>query len=231
MSHYALAVFCNEPHEEAFRKLLVPYDENNEDFFVFEPVDQAVIGERWKKFHELNPKWTAKDYLKEMWHFDQKTGRFGYWSNPNALYDYYTIGGKDYLFETFEDANPGEFRKKSEVDWRIVDTDEPIPDKITKITRLIEEWEKFSVEGDGLFTPEYYLDRYVNRDYYIDEMLRPLTPYAFIAPDGKLHAPGKVGWFGTSSETVETSREYFREFAEFIAFEPDCYVTVCDCHI
>lgn len=228
MSHYALAVFSTKPNLEAFDELLIPYDENNENFYVFEPVDQSVIGEKWKKFHKQNPKWTAEHYLNAMWHYDKASGSFGYWSNPNAMYDYYTIGGKDYIFETLDHAETDTFRKKSEIDWFRLDLDEPLADRLA---HLCKEWEKRSVEGDGLFAPEYYIERYGDCDTYVEEMLRPVTPYAFITPDGKLHAPGRVGWFGMSSETAETERAYFKEWCDFIKNAPDCYVTICDCHI
>ena len=75
-------------YEDQFRK----YDPKNFGSNYVYPEDSII---RKGKFSELYP--TFEEYM-EGWHGtsarDEKTGRYGYWCNPNAKYDYYTIGGR-----------------------------------------------------------------------------------------------------------------------------------------
>lgn len=56
------------------------------------PEDSVI---RKGKFSELYP--TFEDYMSD-WHGmksrDEETGRYGYWHNPNAKWDWYSIGGR-----------------------------------------------------------------------------------------------------------------------------------------
>lgn len=56
--------------------------------------------------------------------------------------------------------------------------------------------------------------------------------YAVITPDGEWHAPGKMGWFGCSSETSEEMNDWANKYKdEMRKADPDWYITIVDCHI
>lgn len=59
------------------------------------------------------------------------------------------------------------------------------------------------------------------------------APYAVITPDGEWHAPGVVGWFGTSSEDDEEEERWAESFYEdFLGdADPDTVLALVDCHI
>ena len=218
MSHYAIAVFS---YDEDFDRLLKPYNEENEDEFVFEPVSEEEIEERWQNFKKQNPNWEKEDFIKQSYEFHD--GTHGNYYNPHGYYDWYTLDGRDYLFEIKGNEYP-DHPMKSDYDWYRKESFQSEQD-------LIEEWKKYSTEGDGWYKPEYYLERYGTEEQYIKESMRPTLPYAFVTPDGVWHAPGEVGWFAMSDETAESMDKYYEEWRDFIDNGPDCYVSLVDCHI
>ena len=229
MSHYALAVFADRP--EDMDTLLDPYDENNKDEFVFEPVDDEEILREWAKFHEQNPAWKYGDWLLQM--YTLRDGRYGHWYNPHGYYDYYTHGGRDYLFEIRpevlkrceEDGNWPEFFRKSDYEWFANDDPDDREEELRK------EWREYIENGDWFHSAKFYAQRFGTEDHYVEEMLRPTMPYAFVTPDGEWHAPGRVGWFGVSDDTYESQTAYYNAWRKFITEAPDCYVSLVDCHI
>lgn len=75
-------------------------------------------------------------------------------------------------------------------------------------------------------------DFQVPRDEYIAAAVgEVLCPYAYLV-DGEWHAPGKMGWFGQSSDTKSDRRRFVREFNELLDSLPDdTLLTLCDLHI
>lgn len=224
MSHYALAVFCDRQNDEAFFDLLTPYSENNEDEFVFVPVSDEEIKKEWVDFKKNNPSWTPANWLKDSYHYDKKTDRFGNYYNPHGYYDYYTIDGRDCGAELKNGVEWKRRFRKSDYDWFRKPSDEDVED-------YEKQWETYSKDGDGWYKAEYYQENYKTKEQYVKEMTRPWIPYAFVTPDGVWHAPGRVGWFAMSDDTAETRDKYWQEWTDFINNAPDCYVSIFDCHI
>lgn len=231
MSHYAVAVFCDTPASMEFDRLMEPFNEQDEKYFIFDPVSDEEIAERWDKFHKDNPSWEYSSWLDTMFH--SQDGKLGYWYNPHAAYDYYTLNGKDYLFDPLRSAleEAGDdfpyFWKKSQIDWF------KIPEDMEKYDEAFwaKIWAKYSENGDGFYSDKYYRERFGTKQQFIKEMMRPTIPFAFVTPDGKWHAPGNMGWFACSDETAESMDAYWEEWCDFIKNAPDCYVSILDCHI
>lgn len=75
----------------------------------------------------------------------------------------------------------------------------------------------------------------IGRDEFMAEFIDsfcPVTAYAALDDDG-WHAPGKMGWFGCSSDTPEEKSAHDKEFVRrFIKqASPDTTLVVVDCHI
>ena len=233
MSHYAVAVFASQPNEREFDRLLEPFNESDENYFIFEPVNEGELQSDWEKFKKNNPNWAYDDWIKTMWDYNEKLKTYGSFYNPQAKYDYYTLDGKSYMYELKDevfrmigdgDLEYPDFFLKSQLDWF------KRPDKFTE-KELRKRWRKYSEEGDGFWTDKYYIERYGTVEQYVKEMMRPTVPYAFITPDGVWHAPGRMGWFALSDETAETMDAYYQEWEEWINHGEDCYVSLVDCHI
>lgn len=229
MSHYAVAVFADDAE---FDRLLAPYNENNRDEFEFVPVNYEEIVEDFEIFKKDNPAWELDMYI-ENYGYIQKDGQWGYEHNPHGYWDWYSLDGKDYMFDVRDDCTEdpesddwiGYFRK-NDYEW-FKEDGEAVQDGR-------EFWETF-VEGNdpecpSMFRREYYLDRYKTKEQYLKEMSRTI-PYAFITPDGVWHSAGRVGWFAMSNETAEDADRYAAEWEAYIRSDGNPYVSLVDCHI
>lgn len=225
MSHYAVAVFADDPYD--FDRLLAPYNESNKEYYEFVEVPFEQIKQEYEEFKKQNPKWTSRMYLKEFGYI-KEGDKWGKRYNPHGYWDWYTLDGRDGLFERkpeFED-NDDEYLRKSMLDFFAEDEE--------AVAYANEFWQRYIVneESDipGWYDAQYYLDRYKTRKQFVKES-SVTVPYAFITPDGVWHAPGQVGWFAISDETAESWNDYYDEWVAFINSEGDPYVSLVDCHI
>jgi hypothetical protein len=123
MSHFTVLVKVTQEKlaehdgdvELAVRDMLAPYQENNMgtcpgEFLAFNDMTQE-LEERAKKvitadreYGRMNPHVVGKTFLEVMGFDDyadycgykknEETGKYGYWENPNAKWDWYQIGGR-----------------------------------------------------------------------------------------------------------------------------------------
>jgi len=225
MSHFAVAVFSDDGD---FDRLLEPYNEKDEKYYQFFPRTYDEIVERFKRFKLQNPSWTLDMYINQMG-YKCVDGQWGYYQNPQGYWDWYSLDGKDYLFDVKKGAElPDDeyYFRKNDYDW--------YPDDKEAREDAREFWDDFIgetaiAEPPGWWNKQHYLDRYKTREQYIKEMGRTL-PWAFITPDGVWHSAGRVGWFAMSNETVEDSERYAKEWDEWIQSDTNPYVSLVDCH-
>ena len=226
MSHYAVAVFSDDGD---FDRLLAPYNENGEKYYVFEPVGMENIVEKYKKFKQKNPSWTLDMYINNFGYVEHE-GQWGYWHNPQGYWDWYSLDGKDYMFDLKDDVELPDGAwdyRKNDYDW--------YPDTTDDVKESAEFWDRY-IDGDenegypSILNRQYYRERYKTRKQYLKEMSRTL-PWAFITPDGVWHSAGTVGWFAESDETSEDADRYAKEWDAWIASDENPYVNLVDCHI
>ena len=174
---------------------------------------------------------------------DSETGKYGYWSNPNAKWDWYTVGGR---FEGLpcsrgyrkNDCGTGGDAELARLEKMLFSGDKrPYVPSDCDIAKLkdcnfgsdkakyddaIAFWEHH-VEGkpsdrkfdewDTFFKPEWYVDRYGDKETYA--LAESMyTPMTVITPDGQWHEKGEMGWFGVSNETHEEALEWELGFYE-----------------
>ena len=161
---------------------------------------------------------TFDDYMRECEGYrdgkDPETNQYGYWENPNAKWDWYTVGGrwKKWADDTIGGCavRVGEIRFNPELERE-------------KAMRWYEHADKESLEfhlvSKGLSMEEYA------------ELCSNLYFRACITPDGEWHEVGEMGWWGISSETKEEVKEWAASFAGRFLNNPDHVITVVDCHI
>ena len=145
--------------------------------------------------------------------------------NPNSKWDWYKIGGRW----------QGELILKSK----------------KKGLRGAPSFKEMSDGYDGAFVrdidfeamrkrkaTELDPDKKAKKDSFIKEehinRLSQFSTYAVITPDGEWHAPGKMGWWGVSSETPKDERKWRSGYYDrFIkpAIENNWYMVIVDCHI
>lgn len=113
MSHYVVIVRLHQSSvdelglEDALSAIMRPYYEQGEpsdDFMEFQDCTEEVEGE-WNDLHKEQSTGTdsratidkyssLERYATEYHGYHEYDGRYGYWSNPNAKWDWYQIGGR-----------------------------------------------------------------------------------------------------------------------------------------
>lgn len=196
----------------------------------------------YKSFDDYMTEWCGEER-------DKETGRFGYWENPNAKWDWWMFGGRwrgrlrahngsrfdmpkpwSSVLDTFK-YKDGYFDQARLGDI-VFDIDKELYD------RAVIQW-KVDVEGDEIdgvepsfYSAKYFKNQYGTRDNYA---LCESTQWwrAVITPDGEWHEVGEMLWWGISTEENGAIVEWAKEFkARFIDPYPDNYLlTVVDCHI
>lgn len=158
---------------------------------------------------------TFEDYMREYLNEDRdaETGRYGYWENPNAKWDWYEEGGR--FMQFCREALGGSCVRVGEIKFD--------PEKERR--KAEEEWEE---QKDS---PLWQLMcRGLSKEQYI-ESAGYLSFRACVTPDGEWHEVGEMGWWGMSSETADELLEWEAHFAERFLGDPNLTLTVVDCHI
>jgi hypothetical protein len=195
-------------------------------------------------------------FMKEWAGYERnEEGKYGYWENPNAKWDWYQIGGRwSGLLKLKNNAESGEYGKRSWTNKNtIISGNKADSAKIKDIDFSIDKkeyveslrfWE-LVVEGDtpknteekriienNFYKPEYYSNRYDNKEEYA-RLSSEFSTYAVITPDGIWHSKGEMGWWACGSETDEEAKAWNKSFKKrFInTADPEWILTVVDCHI
>lgn len=206
MSHFPVLVLSRP--SQSVDELLIPYMEN-------------CCAEPPVEFMEF--------YEDEECDVDERTGKRGYWQNPNAKWDWWVIGGRFSgllrMKRSRQTCNTAEMRDVStERDERVYRT------ALNEFNRYLagEKVESFYLTT---YKREYVIDRYGSAEFYAREQ-SDFWFRAVVTPDGEWHEVGKMGWWGISSETGEQFRDWVEHFNErFVGPYLDCIATVVDCHI
>ena len=84
----------------------------------------------------------------------------------------------------------------------------------------------------SFYSEEYLKRKYPTEEEYIKNFEQFYT-YAVLTPDGEWHEPGTMGWWGISNATPEQEVEFEKNYEEkFIkTANPECKLTIVDCHI
>lgn len=136
---------------------------------------------------------------------DPKTGKYGYWENPNKKWDWWEVGGRwsDSLYSKSLQAWTNG-AKIYDIDW----------DYMHKLRK--EEAEKYWEKSQDI--KEYFKN------------LEGFNTHAVITPDGKWHENGEMGWFGiVSNEKKDWNEKYFDTFIKDTC--PEYFIIIVDCHI
>ena len=208
MSHFTVAVFCNDPNE--VEEKLAPFVEEvseGDEYAEFCDCTKEVEAEWKKKGGSDNPKEIAAqkalgtfgkyesiDELADRYFgYIMKDGRYGHFHNPNAQWDWYVIGGRW----------TGELATKS-----VTSKSPPKQCDSAKIKDI--DFNHISAEsGEGCW-----------------------RTFAMINLDGEWHDQGKMGWFGISDATTDSVKAFIDNFYKYIeSIDPNTYLVIVDCHI
>lgn len=247
MSHFTVAVLSYDPND--VDDLLAPFDESpsNEEYLEFDPVDedeyrsdyetgtsQTGNGDIETSFVSYKVKYpTFNAFMEEGNGLSRNDeGAYGYYTNPNAKWDWWVIGGRwDGLLRLKNGGSSNQARVRD------VDVS-PDPAAYAKAIRF---WEVY-VEGQPLaegeedltrhvfYKPEYYVNQYGTKEKYAHSQAA-FGAWAILTADGEWNETGAMGWFGMSDATQESRNKYETAFRQLIEENPDLYITIVDCHI
>ena len=208
MSHFSVAVFSQTPGD--VEELLAPFIEQvDADSPYAEFVGNADCD------------------------FNEAAKAKGYWRNPNARWDWRETGGR---WRGLLRLRPGKSGYTAPLDrWHrdfvypphccdaalVADCDfSPREAQIRQAARM---WEVV-VEGDkprenenffNLWKPEYYLERYGDKETFIRRE-SAFSTFAFVTAEGEWHEQGRMGWFGMDDATNESIRQYEEKFQLYL---------------
>jgi hypothetical protein len=184
---------------------------------------------------------------------DKKTGKCGFWYNPNAKWDWYQIGGRWSGSIKLKNGHCGNLGEKSWANERV-----EIPENMTdqalvkdcdfsmnqeEYNKAIRFWEvvidhselKNGESNDDFTTfyrESYYTNKYKTKEDYAKHCAS-FTTFAFVTDNGEWNEEGSMGWFGCSDTTNESLKSYQSTFEEYLKYaeQNDLYITIVDCHI
>lgn len=186
---------------------------------------------------------TFDDYMRD-WNGEEKdpdTGKYGYWENPNAKWDWYQVGGR---WRGQVRATCGGVAKADQSPYEngcydlaklrnlIWERDEAAAKRAENEWRSWVDGEDIEGVGQSFWNSKYYIYQFGDREGYV-LCESSMWWRAVVTPDGKWHEVGEMGWFGMSIESNGEIVEWAKNFKErFIdPCDPDCLLTVVDCHI
>ncbi len=143
--------------------------------------------------------------------------------NPNAKYDWYTIGGRwaNYFPMKGSDAFYSTIRIK-DIDWEKMDD-------ITRQERAVE-FKQFVANPNGhmdILSNGYH--KGMTEEEFVDLPISH-APFA-ILHEGNWYERGEVRWYGQSSDNV-SAEDWDKQFKHIInSLSPEDVVAIVDCHI
>ena len=191
--HFSGQVFIKQkekPTEDDLYPILEQYWEqtNNQKYLKFHDCTDEV-NEKWQELKDSGEYRDMDDLASEYFGYEKKGKLYGYVSNPEAHWDWFSIGGR-------WDSGNNVVKAK---DFKF---DEPTPEerenlKLTwKLLTCKDEWnEKQKAQAESLgitiriYKPEYYIERYGDEDTYIENQGKNY-PYCFVDTNGDWHEPG-----------------------------------------
>lgn len=224
MSHFTVGVLIDKNGKE-LEELLAPYQENNmgdcpKEYLEFNDCTDEVLNswEEHKKDYEDIDTFAYEYYGYKK---DVETGKYGYWENPNAKWDWYVIGGRWRNSLLKKDGTRCNYSELKNIDW------ETMRDLAAK-----EAEKTWDANPQGIERYFSGIEKNDTRESYIKRESE-FSTYAVITPDGEWHSKGKMGWFGISSETEEESNEWSNSFYDTFIKNADTelVLVIVDCHI
>jgi hypothetical protein len=193
------------------------------------------------------------------WHgySEIENGRIGCYTNPNAQWDWWSVGGRWSNFLSLKDGTKADDAKKADIDFdgmRQEEADKAAKtyDQVAAITngRGWTSWEQARDDRDDIDDARKFyngqqviidikekfdhpfMDKDVflqSREDYVDSMKRKaITTFATLV-DGKWAAKGEMGWWACVSDEVS---DWPTDFQRIIDSVPDDHhLVVVDCHI
>lgn len=200
-----------------------------------------------------------KQFVKE-WHThaspDPETGKYGYWFNPNAKWDWFQVGGRWAGFFKLKKGKEGMLGEKSwaneneeipegradQAKKGDIDFEGMLADNFEKYSKLYDKFEvamkddpdkakKSAYWEYGIASTSEDKEKFIpqTREQYLKAHCFPST-FA-VLKDGEWYQKGSMGWWAIVSNEKEEAK-WDKEFLDLLEGLPEnTILSVCDCHI
>jgi hypothetical protein len=199
------------------------------DCYIMEIAEPGKAPEKQFDGYELLNKEEIRQYIL-------RTYRVVNVTNPNAKWDWYSVGGRwDGCIPLKEKVNGHAYSNYAFVKNIAFDRIDQ-----NKYDSAIRDWE-ITVENSpmteeekkthfSLWNADYYISHYGSKENYAIYMAT-FSTYAFIDKDKGWNAPGEMGWFGASTEDRSSLDAYRESFHRYLTeCSPHDLLVVVDCH-
>jgi len=161
-------------------------------------------------------------YLEE-WHGldkDKETGRYGYWRNPNAKWDWYVLGGRWNNSFILKDGSFSDQAKKGDIDFEEM---EKVNEK-----KLNKNWKEAKKEKNKVMQKMIYgIEEGDTLESYVESQ-KKFSTFALLK-EGQWYEKASMGWWGL---TTNTNEDWYSEFDKLLKELPEnTLLSVYDCHI
>ena len=195
----------------------------NERYYFYDvsQVNGTLVSIPYKEIYKTLDDYVKNEYGENEW--DKEMKSYGYWDNPNARWDYYSLC-KAGTFSRWQDSSIKEAFVKVR-NYKLYADKE----KLIKEYNIALEKAKNNKSEQCVFQIHY--GNYKNAEDYAEKS-RITAPWAFVL-DKHWAERGKMGWWATSDATDESEEEFVKKFEEIMtdAKYQDYYIGFVNCHI
>lgn len=200
---------------------------------------------------------SMEEYAKECCGYNIiENGRIGHYTNPNAKWDWWVVGGRWSNWLCLRDGTKVDAAAKGDIDFdgMTQEARDEAAQKYDKVMDIVagrtwKSWEECKAsekdidaartlyngqqvvkdirqKADVYFDEDEFLK---TRDEYIDAAAKTaFVPFAILV-DGKWMQRGEMGWWGLVSDEKDDWPTMFHEIFKDISAES--FITIVDCHI
>jgi len=245
MSHFSALVEADD--EDVLDELLAPFEEDTDD-------QQYLKFEEAESIHADNKEWgegkTLSQYAADNG-YSKHEGVYGYWSNPNAKWDWWTVGGRWSKLLKLKpskrgavadsmndfDTNYADVAHAGDVDWvgiRDATRDNAIK-RHTKYHAIMntgtddERRQRLLCDNGFLWMPHDDNITTATPTEYGDAAYKEALTFAVLTADGEWRGNGNMGWWASVSNIDEGYDTWFWQHIGMLDGEQ--VVFVVDIHI
>jgi hypothetical protein len=162
---------------------------------------------------------------------DPYAPKWGYMYNPQGIWDWYVVGGRWSGELKTKDGESVNYAQIKDINFDVIEEDR---NEAIRFWEIVVE-KRPLLEGEesifSMWTPEYYIERYGNKEGYVNHFSR-MSTYGVIDYEGNYYEQGRMGWFGMTDANAESTNDYKAKFDEIIKnANPEHYFVLVDCHI
>jgi len=230
VSHFTVMVVTDEqPTKEILHRILLPWHEYEctgyEDFVEFVPAEES-LEEMQKNYAENGRESTFEAFVGDYYGYHKnEEGVLGRKTNPNARWDWWTVGGRWSNSLMNKEGVSGDSFRFGDVDF-----DGIRRKRVENANRDYDEaFKKYPEDATARYF-NFGIEAGETKEKYVARFDVAFSAFGVVL-DGEWIERGKMGWWACVSD--EKSTDDWSKTCEVVMskIRPDQWVTIVDCHI